>query len=100
MHALELLSECEPLIDILGERFIKLFIDVKTREANAFSQVVTSWEREHLLLTVSLRELRRLLFSLFVGVEYAIVKIGHGVWIKTLQSQQFARRSEHAVEIE
>ena len=50
--ALDLLSECQPLVDILGERFIKLFIDIKTREANAFSQVVTTWEREHLLLTV------------------------------------------------
>ena len=31
---------------------VSAIIDIKTREVNAFSEVVTSWEREHLLLTV------------------------------------------------
>ena len=50
--ALDMMRECEPLIDILGERFVKIYIDIKTREATAFSEEVTTWEREHLLLTV------------------------------------------------
>lgn len=52
IEALDKLSECQPLIDIFGDRFVKLFIDIKNREALAFSKEVTVWEREHLLLTV------------------------------------------------
>jgi len=52
LDALDRLEQCQPLVDLLGERFVKLFIDVKTREAIAFSEEVTTWEREHLLLTV------------------------------------------------
>ena len=52
IEALVRLNECQPLIEILGERFVKIFIDIKTREARAFSEEVTAWEREHLLLTV------------------------------------------------
>ncbi len=50
--ALVLLNDCQPLIELFGERFVKLFTDIKTREAKAFSEEVTAWEREHLLLTV------------------------------------------------
>jgi glutamine synthetase len=52
VEALVCLNECEPLVDILGERFVSLFTDIKMREAKAFSEEVTTWEREHLLLTV------------------------------------------------
>lgn len=51
-ESLEKLSACEPLVDLFGERFIKLYVDIKQREIDAFSSVVTPWEREHLLLTV------------------------------------------------
>ena len=51
-ESLEMLSSCEPLVDLFGERFIKLYLDIKRREIDAFSEVVTAWEREHLLLTV------------------------------------------------
>ena len=51
-ESLEMLSSCEPLVDLFGERFIKLYVDIKRREIDAFSEVVTAWEREHLLLTV------------------------------------------------
>jgi glutamine synthetase len=50
--SLEMLSSCEPLVDLFGERFIQLYVDIKQREIDAFSVVVTAWEREHLLLTV------------------------------------------------
>jgi len=51
-QALNLLSACEPLAELLGERFVALFIDLKRREIDAFERTVTAWEREHLLLTV------------------------------------------------
>jgi glutamine synthetase len=50
--SLEMLSSCEPLVDLFGERFVQLYVDIKQREIDAFSAVVTAWEREHLLLTV------------------------------------------------
>jgi len=52
IEALSEFIECEPLINIFGERFVKAFVDVKTSEAKAFAEEVTAWEREHLLLTV------------------------------------------------
>lgn len=52
IEALSGFIECEPLINIFGERFVKAFVDVKTSEAKAFAEEVTAWEREHLLLTV------------------------------------------------
>ena len=51
-ESLEMLLSCEPLVDLFGERFVKLYVDMKQREMDAFSEVVTAWEREHLLLTV------------------------------------------------
>ncbi|MGI9461174.1 MAG: glutamine synthetase family protein [Alphaproteobacteria bacterium] len=37
---------------ILGEEFITLFSSIKLHEYNAFHRVISSWEREHLLLSV------------------------------------------------
>ena len=51
-ESLRLLRECEPLIDILGERFVSAFTIVKEAEYEVFLQVISSWEREHLLLNV------------------------------------------------
>lgn len=51
-ESLETFAACEPVTDLLGDRFVKVFCDIKRREIEAFSEVVTAWEREHLLLTV------------------------------------------------
>ncbi len=46
------LRECEPLIRVLGEPFTTAFTIVKQAEYEVFLQVISSWEREHLLLNV------------------------------------------------
>jgi glutamine synthetase len=50
--ALRRLNESEPLIRLLGEPFVAAFSIVKTAEYEVFLQVISSWEREHLLLNV------------------------------------------------
>ena len=50
--SLRLLRDCRPLIDILGERFVIAYAAVKENEYETFLQVISSWEREHLLLNV------------------------------------------------
>lgn len=50
--ALDRLHECKPLADILGERFTNSYLAVKRAEHRAYFQVISSWEREHLLLRV------------------------------------------------
>ncbi|OHV12279.1 glutamine synthetase family protein [Kushneria phosphatilytica] len=50
--ALSLLGECEALADVLGERFVKSYLAVKRAEHQAYFRVISSWEREHLLLRV------------------------------------------------
>ena len=51
-EALRLLSECRPLLDIFGDRFVSAYSAVKESEHEAFLQVISAWEREHLLLNV------------------------------------------------
>jgi glutamine synthetase len=51
-EAIRLLRECDPLIDILGDSFVSAFALVKEAEYEVFLQVISSWEREHLLLNV------------------------------------------------
>jgi glutamine synthetase len=50
--ALRRLSESEALIRVLGEPFVAAFSIVKSAEYEVFLQVISSWEREHLLLNV------------------------------------------------
>jgi glutamine synthetase len=50
--ALRRLSESEALIRVLGEPFVAAFSIVKNAEYEVFLQVISSWEREHLLLNV------------------------------------------------
>lgn len=50
--ALEALDGCEALAEVLGERFIKSYLAVKRAEHQAYFRVISSWEREHLLLRV------------------------------------------------
>jgi glutamine synthetase len=47
-----LLRECRPLIEVLGERFVLAYTAVKESEYETFLRVISSWEREHLLLNV------------------------------------------------
>jgi len=50
--ALDALEKASPLHDVLGEEFVRLFIEVKRGEADAFLEVISPWEREYLLLNV------------------------------------------------
>ena len=40
------------LKDVLGETFVLLYSDVKNSEHDAYQQVISPWERQHLLLNV------------------------------------------------
>ena len=42
----------EPLVRLLGDPFVEAFTIVKQSEYEVFLQVISSWEREHLLLNV------------------------------------------------
>jgi glutamine synthetase len=51
-ESLRLLRDSRPLIDLLGERFVLAYTAVKETEYETFLRVISSWEREHLLLNV------------------------------------------------
>ncbi|KAA2286069.1 glutamine synthetase family protein [Arenimonas fontis] len=51
-QALEELRACKPLRDLLGERFVRAYTAVKTKEHETYLRVISSWEREFLLLNV------------------------------------------------
>mgnify|MGYP000683324838 CR=1 FL=1 len=51
-HALSLLNSCPELEEIFGDVFIKAYSAVKEEEFEAFNRVISSWEREFLLLNV------------------------------------------------
>jgi glutamine synthetase len=51
-ESLRLLRQCQPLNDLLGERFVLAYTAVKEAEYETFLRVISSWEREHLLLNV------------------------------------------------
>jgi glutamine synthetase len=51
-EALHRLRLCEPLVQLLGDPFISAYTIVKQAEYEVFLQVISSWEREHLLLNV------------------------------------------------
>ena len=50
--ALTLMKKSTALRKTLGDEFINLYLAVKEEEHRTFSQVITPWEREHLLLNV------------------------------------------------
>ncbi len=50
--ALDLLAECEPVREVLGAEFCEIYESVKRNEYKEFLQVISPWEREHLLLNV------------------------------------------------
>lgn len=51
-EAVDALLDCEPLREILGDRFVQLYASIKHHEYNTFLNVISAWEREHLLLNV------------------------------------------------
>ncbi len=50
--ALDLLEEDKALCEVLGTDFCKVYDSVKRNEYKEFLQVISPWEREHLLLNV------------------------------------------------
>jgi glutamine synthetase len=52
MDALDLLRRAKPLRQLLGDDFVEALIMVKQTELEAYQRVISSWEREHLLLNV------------------------------------------------
>src|SRR5687768_12629991 len=51
-EALRKLHQSGPLKEVLGDAFVEVFLAVKQTEHDAYQQVISSWEREHLLLNV------------------------------------------------
>ena len=51
-EALERFARCEPVRALLGEVFVRAFAAIKETELEAFQGVISSWERDHLLLKV------------------------------------------------
>ena len=50
--ALDLLDEDKALQEVVGVDFVKVYDSVKRNEYKEFLQVISPWEREHLLLNV------------------------------------------------
>ena len=50
--AIDLLEEDTAMVDVLGPDFVALYAAVKRHEYKEFQQVISPWEREHLLLNV------------------------------------------------
>jgi glutamine synthetase len=50
--ALNKFNACKPLKEILGEKFVSAVTYVKQAEYDAYQRVISSWERENLLLNV------------------------------------------------
>jgi glutamine synthetase len=51
-ESLRLLDDCSVLKELLGERFVRAYSAVKRWEYETFFRVISSWEREYLLLNV------------------------------------------------
>ncbi|MGH8352882.1 MAG: glutamine synthetase, partial [Pseudomonas sp.] len=50
--ALERMENCQALEQYLGSKFISAYVAVKRAEHENFKRVISSWEREFLLLSV------------------------------------------------
>ena len=51
-EALRGLQEDQDVIELFGKKFIQLYTSIKLIEFEEFNRVISSWEREHLLLNV------------------------------------------------
>ena len=47
-----MLEDDSDLTEVLGKPFVKAYVAVKREEFEAFNKVISSWEREYLLLNV------------------------------------------------
>ncbi|MBI1210318.1 MAG: glutamine synthetase [Alphaproteobacteria bacterium] len=52
LDAIQRFRASNDMREILGEAFVDLFSDVKASEHDAYQQVISPWERQHLLLNV------------------------------------------------
>jgi len=48
--ALKRMQACTAVAELLGPEFINAFYQIKTAELSAYEEVISSWERDHLLL--------------------------------------------------
>jgi glutamine synthetase len=46
------MEDCDPLKEIFGPEFLELYCSIKRAEQESYFQVISPWEREHLLLNV------------------------------------------------
>jgi glutamine synthetase len=51
-HALDLMDANKRMRELLGERLVDVLVAVKRAEYDTYLRVISSWEREHLLLNV------------------------------------------------
>ena len=51
-EGLDRFQKCAPVRELLGEHFCNAFQQIKDHELDNFEQVISSWERDHLLLKV------------------------------------------------
>ncbi|WP_233866297.1 glutamine synthetase family protein [Paraburkholderia adhaesiva] len=51
-EGITLMSSCEPMKEMLGEKFVRAYLALKETEYEAYFRVISSWERKHLLLHV------------------------------------------------
>jgi glutamine synthetase len=51
-ESLRLIADGEPIKAIFGRRFVEAYVAVKQKEYQTYSRVISSWEREFLLLNV------------------------------------------------
>ena len=51
-ESIERLRQCEKIYELLGERFVELYIAVKEQELSEYFRVISPWERKYLLLHV------------------------------------------------
>jgi glutamine synthetase len=52
LDAIQRFRNSQDMRGILGESFVDLYSDVKASEHDAYQQVISPWERQHLLLNV------------------------------------------------
>jgi glutamine synthetase len=50
--AIERMRGCTAMSELLGPQFVNAFLAVKELEHSTYSRVISSWEREHLMLLV------------------------------------------------
>ncbi|AQQ67724.1 glutamine synthetase [Microbulbifer agarilyticus] len=51
-HALSLMAECPEAVEMFGDTFVRAWAAIKRDEYEEFNRVISSWEREFLLLNV------------------------------------------------